>query len=422
MGIILSNYRKDALTVFFLLAFVYAYFNQDGGWNANSRFGLIFALVQEGRLSIDSYYDNEEMDTETGDLAYYNGHYYSDKSIGPAVLGALVYIPIYWLEQTLHFPNIDGVKWILTFLVVGFPSAIAGSFMFILCCYISNSRFRAYSITLAITLGTLYLPYSTIFFSHQLTSALLFSAFFFIFLLKENPLIWKNGYLFLIGLLLGWALICEYPSAIIIMALIVYYLSIIWKNAHHRKLSSIVWPMLGGIIPVFLQLLYNKLCFNNYFSIGYANLEDPIFNLSMGQGLMGIHWPNLSVLYYMTLHPLMGIFWLSPVLLFSFIGAFFIIKELRYRQEGLLAAWIICSYLIIMSGYYYVVGRLCIRSASHYPDPAIFLCPADFHSRETNRAVCGIVPGIDWTYVDRRSQHSYCPGQDGVENHLVGLF
>jgi hypothetical protein len=74
-------YKKDAFIIFILLAFSYAYFYQDGGANANSRFDLIFAAVQEGRLYIDSYHDVE--DTQTIDKAYFNGHYYSDKAIGP---------------------------------------------------------------------------------------------------------------------------------------------------------------------------------------------------------------------------------------------------------------------------------------------------------------------------------------------------
>lgn len=349
-GIMPSHYRRDALIIFGLLAFIYAYFYQDGGWNGNSRFGLIFASVQEGRLTIDSFHKRQG--TATGDKSYFNGHYYSDKAIGPAVVGAILYVPFYWTNRIFHHPGQANVKMILTFLVIGLPSAIAGSLMYILCLYLSQSRFWAYLVTLAITLGTMYLPYSIIFFSHQFTSSLLFSAFVMIFFLKGRPETWKNWYLFLVGLLLGGALISEYPSAIIILPLLVYYFSIIWRNHTNRNFRSIIWPMLGGAIPVLLQLVYNKLSFGNFLSIGYENLNDPNFSSAMGQGLMGIHWPNLSVLYYMTLHPTMGLFWESPVLLLSIIGAVFMFLERRYRFESILAMWIIVSYLVIMSGYY----------------------------------------------------------------------
>ena len=177
--------RKDSLIVFLLLAFTFAFFYQDAGVNGNSRFSLIFASVQEDRLSIDDYYNKPG--TMTGnDKAYYDGHYYSDKAIGPAVIGSILYEPLYRMQQTFHHPSQNTVKMILTFLVIGLPSAIAGTLMFILCLYLSGSRFRSYVVTLSVTLGTMYFPYSVTFFSHQFTASLLFSAFFMIFFLKEE--------------------------------------------------------------------------------------------------------------------------------------------------------------------------------------------------------------------------------------------
>ena len=344
------GYIKDALIVFFLLLICFAYFTQNKGPNENARFALIFSVVKERQLYVDNFY---ELEAKTGDVAYFNGHYYSDKAIGPAISGAIFYFPIYWLEQifNLQIPN-TGIKWILTILIIGIPSAIAGGLMYILCFWMTGDRFRAYLITLSITLGTMYLPFSITLFSHQLTASLLFSAFFIAFLLKERFELWKKYYLFLFGFLLGWALICEYTSAIIVLPLIVYYLFIIWRNPKLRNLSSITLPMLGGLIPVMLQLIYNKLCFGDYFSVGYSFLSTrEHWNLAMKQGFMGINWPNLRVLYYMTLHPLMGVFWMSPVLLLSIIGAWAIFRKHHYQEEFILAVWMICSLFVIMSGY-----------------------------------------------------------------------
>jgi hypothetical protein len=72
----------------------------------------------------------------------------------------------------------------------------------------------------------------------------------------------------------------------------------------------------------------------------------------MNQGIGGISWPNLKVLYYMTLHPTLGVFWQSPVLLLAIIGAVFMFTQRRYREEAILAACIICAYFVILSGYY----------------------------------------------------------------------
>ena len=268
------QYRRDGLILFCLLAFVYAYFYQYGSWNANSRFALIFAIVREGRLTIDSFHNRES--TETGDKAYYNGHYYSDKAIGPAIVGAAFYAPMYWIKQTFNRISELKAKMILTFLVDGLPSAIAGSLIYILCLYLSKSRFRAYLVTLTITLGTMYLPYSVVFFSHQFSSSLIFSAFFVIFLLKEKLVKWKGWYSFLIGLFLGWALISEFPTVAIIIPLLFYYFAIVWKNHPHDHLRLIVLPALGGFVPVLLQLLNNKLCFGNFFRSRIQVLTIPL--------------------------------------------------------------------------------------------------------------------------------------------------
>jgi hypothetical protein len=352
--------RKDIITVFLLLLFTFAYIYQDADVNGNSRFDLIFASVQEGRLAIDDYYNQPGYKTGN-DRAFYEGHYYSDKAVGPAVIGAIIYEPIYWFQNTVHPLSHNTVKMILTFLIIGLPSAIAGTLMFILCLYISGSRFRSYLVTLSITLGTLYFPYSLTFFSHQFTSSLLFIAFFMIFFMKEKPVKRRGWYLFLIGLLLGFALIGEYPAAIMILPLVIYYLAVIWRNHDYRRWQSLILPVLGAIIPIGLQLINNKLSFGNYFSIGYSNLQYQQFSSGMSQGIAGIGWPNLNALYYMTLHPTLGVFWQSPVLLLAFVGAGFIFTQHKYREEAVLAAWVICSYFVILSGYYmwwggYAVG------------------------------------------------------------------
>lgn len=345
-----QTYRKDALLIFLLLAFIFSYFYQKGGANGNSRFDLIFASVQDGNLYIDDYFDKPG--NETIDRAYFNGHYYSDKAIGPSIVGAVLYLPVYWMQRSFLHLDQQTLKWILTFLVIGLPSAVAGSLLYILSLYLSGNRLRAYLTTLAITLGTMYLPFGVIFFSHQFTASLLFCAFFMIFFLKEQRRPLKPGYSFLIGLLLGWALISEYPSALIIVFLVIYYLSAIWRNHDYRSWRSIIFPMLGGVIPIMMQLLYNKLCFGNFLSIGYSNLEDQYFSESMSQGVMGITWPNMQVLFYATFHPTMGLFWQSPVLLLSFFGAAILCLQRRFREEGILAAGIILCYIVILSGYY----------------------------------------------------------------------
>jgi hypothetical protein len=346
------KYTKRALLVFVLLAFMYGYFYQDPKANGNSRLDLIFAIVQEGRLTIDSYYDTKG--TTTIDRAYINGHYYSDKAIGTSILGVLFYAPMYLLMKlTGHGLDLMHLKYILTFLVIAIPSAFAGSLVYVLCETISGSRLRAYLATLAVALGTMVLPFSATFFGHQLAGALLFTSFFLIFNLKFVPdLRYKPDYLFLIGFLLGAAFLTEYTTAVIILPLALYYCYLLREKLSWRWIrSTIVPPVLGASIPMVILMIYNSLAFGNPFSIGYEHLGNQ-FQESMSQGFMGISWPRLEVLFYLTFHPAHGLFWQSPVLLMAMVGFFSLWRDKRYRLEGIIVLIAFISLLLINAGYF----------------------------------------------------------------------
>ena len=76
--------RRELLLVALLL-FCYGFFQQVPAWNEYSRYDLVRALVDQGTTRIDSYQDN------TGDKAFFQGHWYSDKAPGSALLGGPVY-------------------------------------------------------------------------------------------------------------------------------------------------------------------------------------------------------------------------------------------------------------------------------------------------------------------------------------------
>src|SRR5947209_17123643 len=71
-----SSHWKSAclLAAVSFLSFIYLY--EGGGWNQNSRFDLLRAIVERHTLQIDGYHEN------TQDKAHFNGHYYSDKAPG----------------------------------------------------------------------------------------------------------------------------------------------------------------------------------------------------------------------------------------------------------------------------------------------------------------------------------------------------
>jgi hypothetical protein len=346
------NDKKRILLVFLLLAFTYGYYAHDPGANGNSRLDVTFAIVQEGRLTIDSFHD--QVDTQTIDKSFYNGHYYSDKAIGASLLGVVFYAPMYWLMKLTSFElDLRQIKYILTFLVIGLPSAIAGCLLYILCETISKSKMKAFVATLSIMLGTMCLPFSAIFFGHQLAAALLFSGFFLIFQLRLKPdLKNKPFYLFWIGFLLGCAFLVEYTTLVVIVPLVVYCVYILWeKKSPVQILRKLITPALGGLIPIAILMIYNNHIFGSPFTIGYEHLGNE-FQASMSQGLMGINWPRLLVLFYLTSHPAQGLFWQSPVLLMGFVGIYYMLIDKQYRIEALVIVFSSVFYLLLNSGYF----------------------------------------------------------------------
>lgn len=108
---------REALLVWLLLAVTYAYFYQDPVWNGNSRFALAVSFVQSGSLNIDAFHDRPDTGLATGEKAFHNDHYYTDKAIGSSRVAAAAYFPLYWLMRLsgLSLPP-EVIKQILTFL------------------------------------------------------------------------------------------------------------------------------------------------------------------------------------------------------------------------------------------------------------------------------------------------------------------
>src|ERR687894_2100345 len=145
------NAKWLSLILLFLVLFCYSYFDQGGGWNANSRMALIMSVVHQHQLNIDPYAET------TGDKALYNGHYYSDKAIGTAMFG----VPVYAVLSKL--PGFEVEKYslyLVTLFVVSVPSAVLSLLLYQLMRLLGGSRIWALVLTLFYSFGTLAFPFS----------------------------------------------------------------------------------------------------------------------------------------------------------------------------------------------------------------------------------------------------------------------
>src|SRR5580658_7383829 len=125
------SHRKTAILLGIVFFFSFSYFYEGGGWNQNSRFDLLRAIVERHTLRIDAYHEN------TQDKAHFKGHYYSDKAPGVVFLAvpfAMVVRPV--LRRVGMDPESARGELALSYLVsvctVALPAALAGVCLFFL--------------------------------------------------------------------------------------------------------------------------------------------------------------------------------------------------------------------------------------------------------------------------------------------------
>ncbi|HEY3901391.1 MAG TPA: hypothetical protein VGM54_22470 [Chthoniobacter sp.] len=261
----------------FLACFVaFAWFDQGGGWNQNSRFDEVRAIVEEGRFAIDDFlvykadpsdptgrrfvrapvhnaeyqwegearrlswvdmaYElypvNEDSPTpnaqnvpmieecNSGDIGYVpsTGNFHPNKPPGTSFLG----VPAYWLIY--HFEKWRGLNpddwwtltvnaWLTSVFSVGLVSAIGCVVFFRLARELIGGKvLPALLATLAFAFGTTFFPFATLFFDHNLTA---------IFLLMAFSCLWRvrgmerpsAGWVLLAGICAGIAAVTNYIAA-----------------------------------------------------------------------------------------------------------------------------------------------------------------------------------------------------------------
>jgi hypothetical protein len=381
-----------------LLAFIlYAYFMPRwSDWNIDSRLDLVHAIVDDGTLNINHTHWN------TWDKAVYKGNYYSDKAPGSAFFGAVAYAglaaargtpvlgggvrlvekSVAWntairlgYSNTQNQPapkgydlggcqragtagNVQYIPWgnrlvppfqdwalskyFVSVAVVGLTSALfAGIFFWFLGLFTRRSLCR-WLLTGLVSAGTVALPYSTNFYSHQLVAAFLFVAFGLIFLYSRN----RAGRWGAVGagFLLGMAFLTEYTVALVIAILGVYALWVL-----RRDVKSIGALGLAAVVPLGALFAYNTICFGNALDTGYTH--DFCWTAAQGAGFAGFTTPKLGPLWDLTLGTYHGLFNMSPFLLLVAPGAWFMARR-GYRLEAAVCVTCAVTFILAISAYW----------------------------------------------------------------------
>ena len=305
--------HERVVYLFLILLTCYGYFfPRWASWSQNSRLDLVLSIVDQGTLNIDSYYEN------TGDYAYFDGHYYSDKAPGLSFLGVPIYFvfksvavggPMSWVmdkvaasgafEDTLREDGTGLLPekvyfalalYFVTFFTISVPAALLGVLLYnALGSWLASERTR-FIVTLVYGLATPAFAYGGMLFSHQLVAFLLFAAFYLVF--KHQGQRIPGIQMFLVGMLLGWAIITEYPAVLIAGGIALYAL---WSQ---RSIGTVLWGTLGALVPGGLLMAYDWAIFGSILPRGYLysvnshHLHDV--------GLVSITYPPADALWGIT--------------------------------------------------------------------------------------------------------------------------
>jgi hypothetical protein len=348
-----STETLDSCFLFVLLLFSYAYFFPR--WadpNQNSRLNMIVAIVNDGTFQIDKYVSN------TVDYAKVGDHYYSDKAPGAAFAG----VPVYWVlnaalrlpvleplvtrlqanpafEATLN-PTGSGIllekiqfalgQVAVTLAVAAVPTAILGMLIFRYLTVFTNHRWLRLVVALTYALLTPAFTYGGAFYGHQLSAALLFGGFYLVSTPLKVP--FSAGRLILVGFLLAYSVVTEYPAALI-AGIIGLYAA--YRLYNHGGLGRLAWIALGGAPVVLAWMAYNQAVFGGPLNLGYGYSE--LWVEQHNTGFMSLTLPSWQAAWGITFSPFRGLFFYSPVLLLALPGFGLWWLSGKYRAEFLVA-------------------------------------------------------------------------------------
>ncbi len=394
----MSRVSRLELILFLATFFAFAYFHQGGGWNQNSRFAEVRAMVEEHRFAIDDFLvylrdpakddlvrvpvDHAEYDFEgkrralcwvdgswtffpisgrptaegtveepmhtvcaSGDVAYVaaTGHFHPNKPPGTSFLALPAYFTIFHLERALglnpdHWWTLNLNAWLTTIFTVGLLSALGCVLFFRLACdFAGGAQTPALLATLALAFGTTFFPFGTLLFDHNLTAVLLLAAFYF---LRE-----KTAHPVLAGFCAGFAVVTNYVAGGAVIALGLYAL-LAARPANWRR--ALLFS-LGGLGPALLLGWYHQVNFGSPFALN-NDFQNPVFKDPHGSlGMFALPKPYIAAL--LAVSPYRGVFWLCPVLILGVVGWVVWLREKTFSAEARLGLAIFGWFFLVNASF-----------------------------------------------------------------------
>ncbi|HTK29515.1 MAG TPA: hypothetical protein VL309_08190 [Vicinamibacterales bacterium] len=360
---------RTRVSLFVLLFASYAYFYQAGGWNQNSRFNLVRAITNEHTLSVDPFRH------DTGDKAFANGHYYSDKAPGLALTATPL---VALVRPVMHlfggdpetYGGIALLSYLSTVFTAGLFTALAGVSLFTICLELGAGVTGALFAALTFGLASPMWALATIFIGHGFAAALL------VFALQEAMRVGGAGggdvrRGALVGLYAGWATVSEFPAAIPAVLLAVLVARHAWPLGRARAVRVIAAMAATALACAAVLMVYQWACFGSPFHIAYSS--EPGY-VGMQQGVFGVTLPKGIRLRRILFGQYRGLLPLAPALAVAPFGlALMLFKGPRPRRAALVATAIAVYFVLLNASYAYWEGGW--SYGPRHAEPAIpFLC------------------------------------------------
>jgi hypothetical protein len=323
-----SARRAGALSVV-AFALGVAWLQQGPDFNQNSHYALVRALAS-GTPQIDRAL-GEIGELSTQDVTRWRGHYYSDKAPGLA----LATLPAYVVLDAAGL--VDGgdptdALWALGLVGCVLPATLLLALVRRIAEDVEPGFGTAAAVALG--LGTIVLPFATLFYSHALSAFLVFAAFVLLFG-AQRPLVVACA-----GLLAGLAITTEYPNAIAAAALGAYALV---RRPAGRRAAAYVGGLAVGLLPL---ALYDWWAFG---SVTHISREGSVTGPPAGEGFFGVGRPSLRVTLEL-LFSTTGLLTLAPVVACGVAGTVLLYRRGR-RAEALVIGALAVGYVVFNSGY-----------------------------------------------------------------------
>lgn len=374
--------RRADILVFLLVLLGAGYFHQGGGWNQNSRFALVRAIVEDAVFFIDDYliyrrgdagdadaplartpvvrgnfqHDGREFAlawrasdgsllpvdpaaagtrplvaidvvAASGDVAYHDGHFHPNKGPGTSFLA----VPAWALVRSVY--SLAGVAadswaaltygaWMTSLLSVGLATA-AGAVLVLRLARGFGSEQGARLAALAFAFCTMAWPFSTFLFEHNIIAVFLVAS---VYAVENAAGRRRAGAMHAAGLLAGFSSITNYTMVAFVPMVALFAL------ARGRSPRDLAWFAAGLAWPLMAIGFYNQACFGTIVATNYSYQSAMFMTDNRFLGVFAI--PRGDVLVLLLFSPFRGLFFTSPVLL----AALAALVALRRRPE--MRAWV----------------------------------------------------------------------------------